>query len=91
MKDRRRGPGSTREMYKGADDKTEVSAYQMLQCKLSAHPRRIRTKFPLDGRSHIFLEEILKESDKRKREIELTISEKRKNSIALFDQRVKVV
>lgn len=43
-KGRRRGPGPAREMYKGADDKTKVPAYQMLQCKLSARPRRIRTK-----------------------------------------------
>lgn len=54
-KGRRRGPGPAREMYKGADDKTEVPAYQMLQCKLSARPRRIRAKFPRDSYSHVFL------------------------------------
>lgn len=60
-KGRKRGLGPAREMYKGADDKTEVPAYQMLQCKLSAHSRRIRTKLPRDGYSHVFLKEIEKE------------------------------
>lgn len=49
-KGRRRGSGPAREMYKGSDDKTEVLAYQMLQCKLSARPRRIRAKLPRGGR-----------------------------------------
>lgn len=39
--------------YKGADDKTEVPASQMLQCKLSSHLSRIRRREkPHHGRSH---------------------------------------
>jgi len=71
-KGRRRGSGPAREMCKGADDKTEVPAYQMLQCKLSAHSRRIRTKLSRDSRSHVFLKEIEKKVIKKNQEIKFT-------------------
>lgn len=88
----RRSPGPAREMYKGADDKTEVPAYQMLQCKLSACPRRIRAKLPRDGRT--FLLEEIKKSDKKNREVELTISSQKKRKILiafLSKNRIKIV
>lgn len=44
------------EMYKGADDKTEVPANRMLQYKPSAHPRRTETKLRQSSHSHVFFE-----------------------------------
>lgn len=73
-KGRRRGSGPAREIYKGADHKTEVPAYQMLQCKLRARPRRIRGEIS-SGRSLArSSRRDLNKSGKKHREIELTIS-----------------
>lgn len=91
-KGRRRGSGPAREMYKGADDKTEVPAYQMLQCKLSARPRLIRPKLPRETVARtFFFQEIKKKVIRENREVESRrfLREKGKISVAFRDRREK--